>query len=128
MDSLKLKNPLKINGKTVEELTYDVNAITPAGFAEAEFRKAQASGSKGAPSAAAVELDYSMQLYLGFAAIIAVNPQYDYSDLQRVTGPDVMGVMRIGRNFILASAAEESEVEASENTSETTPGSTTQAS
>lgn len=127
MDSIKLKKPIKVNGKTVEELTYDVNEITPAGFAEAEFRKSQASGSKGAPSAAAVELDYSMQLYLGFAAIIAVNPQYDYNDLQRVSGPDVMSVMKVGRNFILASAAEESEAEGSENVSETTPESITQA-
>lgn len=127
MDSIKLKKPIKVNGKTVEELTYDVNEITPAGFAEAEFRKSQASGSKGAPSAAAVELDYSMQLYLGFAAIIAVNPQYDYNDLQRVSGPDVMSVMKVGRNFILTSAAEESEAEGSENASETTPESITQA-
>lgn len=128
MDSLKLKKPLLVNGKKVEELTYDINEITSAGFAEAEFRKSQASGSKGAPNAAAVELDYSMQLYLGFAAIIAVNPQYDYNDLQRISGPDVMGVMKIGRNFILASAAESSEVAESENASETSPESTTQAS
>lgn len=128
MDSIKLKKPIKVNGKSVEELTYDVNEITPAGFAEAEFRKSQASGSKGAPSAAAVELDYSMQLYLGFAAIIAINPQYDYNDLERVSGPDVMSVMKVGRNFILASAVGESEAEGSENASETTPESTTQAS
>ena len=115
MDSIKLTKPIKVNGEEVAELTYDVNEITPAGFAEAEFRKSQASGSKGAPSAAAVELDYSMQLYLGFAAIIAVNPKYDYNDLQRISGPDVMSVMKIGRNFILASAEGESEAEGSES-------------
>lgn len=124
MESIKLKKPLTINGANVEELTYDINEITPAGFAEAEFKKSQASGSKGAPNAGAVELDYSMHLYLGFAAIIAVNPQYDYNDLQRISGPDVMSVMKIGRNFIIASAAEAAE---SENASETSPASTTQA-
>ena len=56
-----------------------------------------------------------MQLYLGFAAIIAVNPKYDYNDLQRISGPDVMSVMKIGRNFILASAEGESEAEGSES-------------
>ena len=43
MDSIKLKKPIKVNGEEVAELTYDVNEITPAGFAEAEFRKSQAS-------------------------------------------------------------------------------------
>ena len=127
MESIKLKKPLTINGAKVEELTYDINEITPAGYAEAEFKKSQASGSKGAPNAGAVELDYSMHLYLGFAAIIAVNPQYDYNDLQRISGPDVMSVMKIGRNFIIASAAGDSEAAESENASETSPASTTQA-
>ena len=68
-----------------------------------------------------------MHLYLGFAAIIAANPQYDYNDLQRISGPDVMSVMKIGRNFIIASAAGDSEAAESENASETSPASTTQA-
>ena len=67
MESIKLKNPIQINGKQVDELTYDINEITPLGFAEAEYRKTRANGSKGAPSSAAVELDYSLHLYLGFA-------------------------------------------------------------
>lgn len=41
MESIKLKKPLTINGAKVEELTYDINEITPAGFAEAEFKKSQ---------------------------------------------------------------------------------------
>lgn len=126
MESIKLQNPIKVNGKTVEVLTYDINEITPAGFAEAEFKKANASGSKGAPASAAVELDYSLHLYLGFAAIIAVNPEYDFNDLERVRGVDVMKVMKVGRNFIIASA-EKSEDDKSENASETTPESTTPA-
>ena len=124
MESIKLKNPILINAKEVKELTYDVNEITPAGFAEAEDRKTKANGSKGAPSSAAVELDYSLHLYLGFAAIIAVNPEYDFNDLERIKGPDVMEVMRVGRNFIIASAGKSTDEE-SENASETTPESTT---
>lgn len=124
MESIKLKNPIKIDGKKVAELTYDVNEITPAGFAEAEYRKTRANGSKGAPSSAAVELDYSLHLYLGFAAILAVNPEYDFSDLERIKGTDVMEVMKVGRNFIIDSV-EKSTDDESENASETTPESTT---
>ena len=124
MESIKLKNPIEINGKQVAELTYDVNEITPAGFAEAEYRKTKANGSKGAPSSAAVELDYSLHLYLGFAAILAVNPEYDYNDLERIKGVDVMGVMKVGRNFIIASAGKSTD-ETSESASETMPESTT---
>ncbi len=124
MESIKLSNPIQINGKTVKELTYDINEITPAGFAEAEFKKASASNSKGAPSSAAVELDYSLHLYLGFAAILAVNPEYDFNDLERIKGTDVMKVMKVGRNFIIASAGKSTDDE-SESASETTPESTT---
>lgn len=126
MEKIILKNPILINGKEIKELTYDVNEITPAGFAEAEYRKTRANGSKGAPSSAAVELDYSLHLYLGFAAIVAVNPEYDINDLERIKGTDVMEVMKAGRNFIIASAGKSTDEE-SENASETTPESTTQA-
>lgn len=124
MEIIKLKNPITINGKEIKELTYDVNEITPAGFAEAEYRKTRANGSKGAPSSAAVELDYSLHLYLGFAAILAVNPEYDFNDLERIKGTDVMEVMKAGRNFIIASAADSTDEE-SESASETTRESTT---
>ena len=111
MESIKLKNPIQINGKEIKELTFDSNEITPAGFAEAEYRKTRANGSKGSPSSAAVELDYSLHLYLGFASIIAVNPEYDFNDLERIKGTDVMEVMKIGRNFIIASAGKSTDEE-----------------
>ena len=124
METIKLRNPILINDKTVVELTHDANEITPAGFAEAEYRKTRANGSKGAPSSAAVELDYSLHLYLGFAAILAVNPAYDFSDLERIKGVDVMEVMKVGRNFIIDSA-DVSQDDKSESASETTQESTT---
>ncbi len=127
MDSIKLKNPITINGKTVKELKYDANEITPQSFAEAEFRKSQASSSKGQPTAAAFELDYSLHLYLGFAAILAVNSEYDFNDLERIKGHDVMEVMKVGRNFIISSA-DKSTDDGSDAASETTPESTTPAS
>ena len=124
MESIKLNTPILINGKEISELTHDANEITPAGFAEAEYRKTRANGSNGAPSSAAVELDYSLHLYLGFAAIIAVNPEYDFHDLERIKGADVLKVMKVGRNFTVSSAGKLEE-EISENASETMQESTT---
>mgnify|MGYP001514254083 FL=1 len=99
-NTIKLDNPVQINGKSYNELTYDISEITAQAFAEADARKLSASGSKNGNAAGAAELDYGLHLYLGFAAIIAVNPEIDISDLERVRGYDVMKIMRIGRDFI----------------------------
>lgn len=117
---ITLDNPITINGKVVKTLTYDANEITSAMFAEADARKLRASGSKGGNLSGAVELDYGLHLYLGFAAITAVNPEIDVTDLERIKGTDVMKVMRIGRNFIISSA-DSSEQDNSGEQFETTP-------
>ena len=117
--TIVLRNPITINGKTVKELTYDANEITSAMFAEADARKMLASGAKSGNLSGAVELDYGLHLYLGFAAIIAVNPEIDFTDLERIKGPDVMQVMKVGRNFIISSAV--SEEDSSDEQSEITP-------
>lgn len=117
---INLKNAIEINGKKVKALTYDTEAITAAQFAEADARKMKASASKGGNLSGAVELDYSFHLYLGFAAIVAINPEIDFSDLERITGHDVMEVMKIGRNFILKQG-EDSPADDSAEQSETTP-------
>lgn len=114
-----LNNPITINGKKVKKLTYDANEITPAMFAEADARKMVASGAKSGNLSGAVELDYGLHLYLGFAAITAVNPEVDIADLERIKGTDVIQVMRVGRNFIISSAG--SKENNSDEQSETTP-------
>ena len=106
MNILKLKNPIKINGGEVAELKYDENEITAEAFIDAECRKFAEGRKKGGLTAAAIELDYSMQLQLGFAAILAVNPEIDYNDLLRIKGADLITVSRIGRNFTMPSASE----------------------
>ena len=75
---------------------------------------------------AAAEFDFGLHLYLGFAAIIAVNPSYDFADLERMKGHDVVEVMAIGRNFMLKSDEASTESDSDEPT-ETTPESTTPA-
>lgn len=120
-NKITLSNPLTINNKKRTELTYDANEITAQMFAEADSRKLTASGSKNGNAAGAAELDYGLHLYLGFAAIIAINPEIDISDLERVRGYDVMKIMRIGRDFISGKSEEPYTPDSSDAQSETTP-------
>ena len=126
MDTLKLKNPIKIDGKEVKELTYDINEIDALLFAEADAKKKAATGMKTMSLSPAAEFDPGLHLYLGFAAIIAVNRKIDFADLERMKGRDTMEVMKIGRNFMLSSE-EDSQESDSDELSETTPESTTPA-
>lgn len=63
-NTIKLDNPVQINGKSYDELTYDISEITAQAFAEADARKLSASGSKNGNAAGAAELDYGLHLYL----------------------------------------------------------------
>ena len=126
MDTLKLKNPIKIDGKEVKVLTYDINEIDALLFAEADAKKKAATGMKTMSLSPAAEFDPGLHLYLGFAAIIAVNRNIDFTDLERMKGRDTMEVMKIGRNFMLSSE-EDSQGSDSDELSETTPESTTPA-
>lgn len=126
MKTLELKNPIMINGVEVKELTYDSNEIDGILFATAESKRKAAAGMKNTTITPAAEFDFGLHLYLGFAAIVAVNPSYDFSDVERIKGNDVVKVMGIGRNFMLASDQEQQENDSDEHI-ETTPESTTQA-
>ena len=127
MNTLKLKNPIKIDGNVVTEVTYNADEIDGILFATAEAKKKSAAGMKNAGTISpAAEFDFGLHLYLGFAAIIAVNPTYDFSDVERIKGNDLVEVMKIGRNFMLASGEEQQQNDSDEHT-ETTPESTTPA-
>lgn len=124
-NTIKLKNPITIDGKPVNEVSYDANEITALLYAEADAKKKVAAGMKNVSISPAVEFDFGLHLYMGMAAIIAVNPGYTFEDLERVKGSDVMEFSTVGRDFLLRS--DTSEENASESSSEATPKPTTQA-
>ncbi len=123
--TIKLANPIPVNGKNVAELSYDTAEITGQLFCEADAKRRIAAGTKNVSIAPAAEFDYGLHLYLGFAACIAAAPEIDFSDLERVHGADVVEVMAVGRNFILKS--EDSVQNNSDEPTETTAVPTTQA-
>ncbi len=123
--TIKLANPITVNGKELAELKYNTEEITGALFCEADAKRRIAAGSKNVPIAPAAEIDFGLHLYLGYAACIAADRSIDFSDLERVHGTDVVSIMAVGRNFMLKS--EESEQSTSDEPTEITAAPTTQA-
>lgn len=121
--TFKLHNPIDINGKSHEALAYDTNEITALLFTEAEAKRKSAAGLKNVTITPAVEFDFGLHLYLGFAAIIAKNPECDFTDMERIHGTDLIDIMAVGRNFLLKS--EDATLSNSDEPSETTPKPTT---
>ena len=103
LNTLVLDNPIMINGTQVTELTYDANEISVALFSEAVARHKMSCGSKNVYVSPAVEFDFGLHPYIGFAAVIAVNPAVSFSDLENLKGWDLLNVSEIGRNFLLKS-------------------------
>lgn len=109
MKKITLKHPITINGKQVTELTHDANQISVEQYIEADVLKAK--GNSGTYSI--LETDASFHLYLGFMAIIAVNPSYDVRDLERVKGTDIRQIAVIGRAFAVGKVDNETDSEES---------------
>ena len=117
--TLILDNPIKINGKEVNELTYDAQEITAEQFSIACAKSAALDKSR-AVTLKVKENDHALHLYLGMMAIIAVNPDIDVSDLERIKGFDVLSLTNIGTFFILRKSVAPSEEPDSEASSEVT--------
>jgi hypothetical protein len=116
-----LDNPVLIDGKPVKSFMYDANEITTDLFMDAETQMLKRRTRAGAVAIDA-KLDYSFQLCLGCAAIIAVNSSVAFEDLARLKGADLQRVKDVGRDFILGQSGDGSEAGISEDLPETTPG------
>ncbi len=116
INTLVLDNPIQIDGKPVTELTYDATEISVELFATAAGKAAD-KGRATTVQAKVKETDYNLHLYLGMAAIIAINPNIDFSDLERIKGFDLLDLSNIGSFFIYRKSAEPSEQSSSEEQS-----------
>ena len=125
LDVIKLKHPVKINGAEVREIKVNTDEITAALYAEADTKKRIAAGTKNVAIVPAVEFDFGLHAYIGFAAAIAANSGYTFEDLERVHGTDVISFAEVGRNFLLKS--EDAPSQTSDAQSETTAENSTQA-
>ncbi len=119
MNKIELRQPIMINGKEVKELTYDTAQITVRQFCEAETYSFTAGGNK--PKITTHEFDHGLHIYLGMYAVIAVNPEIDITDLERIKGFDLIKLANIGRNFTLTGAGGSLEQSTSGDTSEIMP-------
>lgn len=114
---INLKKPIQIDGAEVKDLSYDTDKITIDMYLKAN-KKAVTTGGLGV-SGASPQLDYSFQFYLGAYSIIAENPRYDITDIERVTGLDLMNIQAVGQLFTLG--REPQMEEPSEEQSDNTP-------
>lgn len=128
---LELHKPIEINGKTLNVLEYDFDEITcelytmAANYADAKTLQAN---QQGRPAATIMEQNVSFHMYIGMAAVIAVCPEIDVTDLERIKGLDLIRITQLGRNFISGRSEDISNQSDSEEQSEVTPESITQES
>ena len=125
--TLKLDEPILIDGKEVSELTYDPMEITAAQFSEACARSSAINKNKSF-SFKMRENDYALHLYLGMFAVIAVTPRIDITDLERIKGFDVLKLADIGMLFTYRRSEAPSVQKPSEEPSESTAEPSTPAS
>lgn len=126
-NTLVLDNPITINGQVVKELTYDPQEIT-ADLFNIACAKSSSLQKTQSVSLKFKENDHALHLYLGMMAIIAVNPGIDVTDLERIKGFDVLSLTNIGHFFTLRREAAVSEENSSDEQSENTANTSTQAS
>lgn len=120
MPLIHLKNSILINNQEVKDINYDPNEITAQLYTEADAKKKIAAGMSNVSISPAVEFDFGLHLYMGFAAAIAVNPMYTFEDLARVKGSDIMQFTKVGRDFLLESdtSPEKNSAQPSETTAQ----------
>lgn len=114
MKKIELINPIMINGKEVKELTYDPEKITADMFCLADAYAKSKCTEVNTISLGSAELDNGLHVYIGYFAVIAVNPEIDIKDLERLRGYDIIKIMKIGRNFTRG-VVEEDETEETED-------------
>lgn len=108
--TIKLKNPIKVDGKTVSELKIDTEV-----FSLEELERANKKLAEKGKAMSIQETDFDYHLIVARILIEKTSKgKIAYEDLARVKGSDLFQLQRAGRDFLLESVAEE----ATENTEE----------
>lgn len=105
MDKITLKNPIKINGETVNELHFDIDAVT-----NKEYMDALASRENGKAGQIIMPLnDYQLHFSLGLASIVAANREKNWTrgDFSGLRGGDNQSIMMIGFSFFTGSGGDQ---------------------
>lgn len=121
---IKLENPIKVCGKERSELTYDYFEITNDLYLEAAMRSSRIGNTLN--SATVRELNEALVFFLGKAAVIAVNSDVSWEDLEQIKGFDLLSIANVGR-FFISRKPENSKENRSDEQSEVTHSDLTQA-
>ena len=123
---LKLENPITIDGKQRSEFVCKPEEITIEQFDKID---ALCASGRKPNEVVMAEFDNARYRYVAMMSIVAADPSIDIEDLRRIKGcRDIESLRAMGRNFTFGALEELSEANPSEEQSEATAGSSTQAS
>ena len=94
-----LVNPLKVNGKDLTTLSYDISKISINDLADIEKERSQMLGTQAGTIFRVMQNDNLMHTLLGMHAVIKCNPEIDINDLKRLEGYDLYQMSLIGMSF-----------------------------
>lgn len=100
-ETIFLQKPLKVNGKDLTQLDYDIDAISIEHISRAEAEKAKVLGKNSVAGMKLAQTDLLLHMYLGFQAIMICQPEVDIEDLKRITGYDLTQIAGIGTRFFI---------------------------
>ena len=107
IERIKLSKPLYINGEARTELTYDIEELSINHITKAEGLKAKIGGKDIVGSITIAQADYALHICIGMQAVMAVNPDIDEEDLQRLKGFDITKLANVGARFFIEPAGQE---------------------
>lgn len=106
---ITLRKPIMIDGEKVKSFEYDMESIPMTVYMEADARASNELARRGVMKNSMSEFNETLQIYVGMAAVIALNKDITFDDLERVTGTDIKKFRNIGRAFMYASEDESAE-------------------
>lgn len=93
MEQFELKNPILINGEECKALAYDTSKLTVEQYIDATAKGGLASNK-------IMEVNAHLHFLLGAYAIVNASENViDISDVERVSGKDIVNITQIGRNM-----------------------------